>query len=308
MSTTLTHQTVLLHEAVDALNIRPDGVYLDLTFGRGGHSTKILAQLSAAGRLIAMDKDPEAVAAGMQWTDPRFTICHAGFAQVATVLDRLGIHKLDGVLMDLGVSSPQLDDASRGFSFRFDAPLDMRMDTTQGISAAEWLATATEVEIREVLWNYGEERHARSIAAAIIAQRARGGIARTQELAQLVATASPRRASGHHPATRAFQAIRIQVNGELEELSLALPLVGERLNPKGRLVVIAFHSLEDRLVKRFMRRCSTPPILPAKLPLRADQIPAPRTQLIGRAIHASAAEVVTNPRARSAVMRIMEAM
>ena len=300
------HETVLRDAAVDALNIRPDGVYADLTFGRGGHSKEILQRLGSAGRLIALDKDPQAVAVGQQWQDPRFSICHSGFDQVSAQLDRLGVGMLDGVLMDLGVSSPQLDEASRGFSFRFDAPLDMRMNTTSGLTAAEWLAQVTETELREVLWAYGEERNARRIAAAIVAQQARVPITHTQQLAHLVAAVMPGRDTGQNPATRTFQAIRIHINRELEELSLTLPLVADRLATGGRLVVIAFHSLEDRLVKRFMRQRSNPPLMPAKLPLRADQIPSPGMRLIGWAVRPSEAEVARNPRARSAVMRTIE--
>ncbi len=298
------HVAVLAQEAIAALNIRSDGIYVDCTFGRGGHSRLILEQLGEAGRLLALDRDPEAVQAGRAVNDPRFTILHSAFSQVAAVLRENGVTAVDGVLLDLGVSSPQLDDARRGFSFRHDAPLDMRMDPGHGSSAAQWLATAEEADIREVIRNHGEERFAKQIAAAIVAARTRGSVDTTRQLAAIVAEAVPTREPRQDPATRTFQALRIHINQELEELSVVLPQCVDLLQPDGRLVVIAFHSLEDRIVKRFLRTQSQADALPARLPVRARDLPQPRLRLIGRAQRASAGEVAANPRARSAVMRV----
>jgi 16S rRNA (cytosine1402-N4)-methyltransferase len=306
VSASLQHETVLLDEAVAALNIRADGIYVDATFGRGGHSRKILAALGETGRLWAFDKDPAAITAGQTWVDARFGLIHSGFVHLADQLAERGVHQVDGVLMDLGVSSPQLDDAERGFSFRFDAPLDMRMDTTQGKSAADWLAEADEADIRGVIKDYGEERYAKSIASAIVAQRALAPIATTKRLAELVAAVVPTREPGQNPATRTFQAIRIYINRELDELSLALPQALQLLAPGGRLVVISFHSLEDRIVKRALREASSPPVMPRRLPVRAADIPEPKIRLIGRAIRPGHAETEANPRARSATMRVAE--
>jgi 16S rRNA (cytosine1402-N4)-methyltransferase len=306
VSASLQHETVLLDEAVAALNLRADGIYVDATFGRGGHSRKILAVLGETGRLWAFDKDPAAITAGQTWVDARFGLIHSGFVHLADQLAERGVHQVDGVLMDLGVSSPQLDDAERGFSFRFDAPLDMRMDTTQGKSAADWLAEADEADIRGVIKDYGEERYAKSIASAIVAQRALAPIASTKRLAELVAAVVPTREPGQNPATRTFQAIRIYINRELEELSLALPQALQLLAPGGRLVVISFHSLEDRIVKRALREASSPPVMPRRLPVRAADIPEPKIRLIGRAIRPGHAETEANPRARSATMRVAE--
>ncbi len=300
------HQTVLLSEAVDGLNVRADGTYVDCTYGRGGHSRLILQRLGAAGRLIALDRDPDAVEAGRQMRDERFTMLHGAFGELRDVLERAGVTRADGVLLDLGVSSPQLDTAERGFSFRHDAPLDMRMDTSRGMTAAEWLATAGANEIREVIRNYGEERFAKQIAAAIVAARAREPVRTTRELAALVAAAVPTREPRQDPATRTFQALRIHINQELEELSLALPQCVELLAPRGRLVVISFHSLEDRIVKRYMRSESQADRLPARLPVRARELPQPKLRIVGRAVRPGAAEVEANPRARSAVMRVAE--
>ncbi|MHB1676006.1 MAG: 16S rRNA (cytosine(1402)-N(4))-methyltransferase RsmH [Sulfuriferula sp.] len=308
MSVSLRHETVLLDKAVAALSVKPDGVYVDATFGRGGHSRRILEQLGEAGRLLAFDKDPAAIAAGADWCDKRFELVHSGYEHVADELAARGIDQVHGVLMDLGVSSPQLDDAQRGFSFRFDAPLDMRMDTTRGQTAAQWLAQVGEAELKGVISQYGEERYARAIARAIVAQRADTPIATTKQLAQLVAAIVPTRELGQNPATRTFQAIRIYINRELEELSLALPRCAQMLASGGRLVVISFHSLEDRIVKRFMREVSSPPPLPPRLPIRAIDIPKPRMGLVGRPAYPDADEIAANPRARSAVMRVMEAM
>ena len=299
------HKPVLLAEAVEALRIRPDGVYVDATFGRGGHSAAILARLSPRGRLIALDRDPESVAAAQSIRDARFAIRHARFSQLADVLRESGVVAVDGVLFDLGVSSPQLETPVRGFSFRADAPLDMRMDPSGGETAAEWLARATEVELRGVIKKYGEEWFAGPIAKAIAAARARGGIRTTGELARVVATAVRTRERGQDPATRTFQALRIHLNQELAELSLALPQARDALAPGGRLAVISFHSLEDRIVKHFLRD-ETQPRLPERLPVKATEMPQPRLTLVGRPVRPAAAEVAANPRARSAVMRVAE--
>jgi 16S rRNA (cytosine1402-N4)-methyltransferase len=300
------HITVLLNEAVDALAIRPDGCYVDGTFGRGGHSRAVLSRLGEHGRLIAFDRDPAAIAAGAAINDPRFRLVHAPFSDMAASLDELGVGQVDGVLLDLGVSSPQLDEAARGMSFRFDAPLDMRMDTSRGQTVAQWLATADVGEITEVIRDYGEERFAHAIAKAVVAARAGGAVATTGQLAALVEKAVRTREPGQHPATRTFQALRIFINAELEELSLVLPQCVARLATGGRLVVISFHSLEDRIVKRFMREGANPPPLPRGLPVREADRPAPPLRLVGKAVKASADEVAANPRARSAVMRVAE--
>ena len=302
------HTAVLAEQAVDGLNVRSDGIYVDCTFGRGGHSRRILARLGPAGRLLGLDRDAEAVAAAGAIVDGRFCILHGRFSRLRELAAGAGIVAADGILLDLGVSSPQLDDPARGFSLRFDAPLDMRMDRGGGITAAEWLAQASPEELGEVLKTYGEERFAKQIAAAIVAARARGPVRTTRQLAALVATAIPARAREPHqdPATRTFQALRIYLNQELEELSLALPRCMELLRPSGRLVVISFHSLEDRIVKRFLRGEARPDRLPARLPVRASETAQPRVALVGRAIRPDAAEVAANPRARSAVMRIAE--
>ncbi|MCK0511918.1 16S rRNA (cytosine(1402)-N(4))-methyltransferase RsmH [Aromatoleum buckelii] len=306
MSAAPQHVTVLLAEAVEALAIRPGGVYVDGTFGRGGHSRAILAKLDADGRLIAFDRDPRAIEVALALPDPRLTVVHAPFSAFAEELDRLGLEHVDGVLLDLGVSSPQLDEAARGMSFRFDAPLDMRMDTSRGQTVAQWLADASVAQITEVLRDYGEERFAYAIAKAIAAARAGGAVASTRQLAEIVEKAVRTREPGQHPATRSFQALRIFINQELEELSLVLPAAVERLKPGGRLVVISFHSLEDRIVKRFMRDESRPPQLPSRLPLRAAELPQPRLRLVGKSQRPGPAEVAANPRSRSAVMRVAE--
>ena len=300
------HSAVLSEQAVDGLNVRGDGCYVDCTFGRGGHSRLILARLGKTGRLLALDRDPQAVAAGGEIDDGRFRILHGRFGRLAEMAAQAGITRADGILLDLGVSSPQLDDPARGFSFRHDAPLDMRMDPGSGVTAADWLAQAAEQEIREVIKNHGEERFAKQIAAAIVAARSRGAVATTRQLAALVADAVPTREPQQNPATRTFQALRIHVNQELEELSLVLPQCMELLAPGGRLVVISFHSLEDRIVKRFLRDNARPDRLPPRLPVRARDLPQPGLRLIGRAVRPSAAEVAANPRARSAVMRSAE--
>jgi 16S rRNA (cytosine1402-N4)-methyltransferase len=295
---------VLLAEAVAALAIRPHGIYVDATFGRGGHSRAILAALGPQGRLIALDRDPAAIAAGAAITDPRLTLVHAPFSEFDAVLDRLDVAQVDGVLLDLGVSSPQLNTPERGMSFRFDAPLDMRMDTTQGETAAEFLARASQSEIEKVIRDYGEERFAHAIAKALVAARGEHGISSTGQLATLVAQVVRTREPGQHPATRSFQALRIHVNRELEELSLVLPRALLRLAPDGRLAVISFHSLEDRIVKRFLRDAASPPQPPRKLPVRAADLPPPQLRLVGKPVFPSAAEVAANPRSRSAVLRV----
>jgi len=305
-TTPAVHLPVLLNEAVAALAIRPDGLYVDATFGRGGHSRAILEQLGPQGRLIALDRDPMAIAAGAAITDPRFTLVHAAFSRLDEVLASLNISLVDGILLDIGVSSPQLDDPSRGMSFRFDALLDMRMDTTQGETAADFLARAEQQQIEEVVRDYGEERFAHAIAKALVAARSGQRISSTGQLAALVAAVVRTREPGQHPATRTFQALRIYVNRELEELSLTLPQALGRLRPGGRLAVISFHSLEDRIVKRFLRDAAHPPQPPKGVPVRAADLPAPTVRLVGKAIRASATEVIANPRARSAVLRVTE--
>jgi 16S rRNA (cytosine1402-N4)-methyltransferase len=301
----LAHRAVLLEEAMAALAVRAEGVYVDATFGRGGHSRAILARLGTAGRLIALDRDPEAVAAARVISDPRFCVVHAPFSALSSVLDGAQVPQVDGVLADLGVSSPQLEDAARGFSFRTDGPLDMRMDPTRGESAADWLARATEAQIREAIEEYGEERFAKQVAAAIVAARAREPIVRTQQLAELVAASVRTREAGQSPATRTFQALRLLVNRELEEVSLMLPQAVERLAPGGRLAVVSFHSLEDRMVKRFMRSLANPDV-PRELPLRASEMPQPLLRIMGRPQRPAAREIAANPRARSAVLRAAE--
>jgi 16S rRNA (cytosine1402-N4)-methyltransferase len=298
---------VLLTEAVEALVTLPHGLYVDGTFGRGGHSRAILQRLSPAGRLIAFDKDPQAVAAATQGdtavADPRFEIVHASFATMREVLAARGIARVHGVLLDLGVSSPQVDDPARGFSFRHDAPLDMRMDTTRGETAADFLARADERDIAKVIRDHGEERFAVPIAKAIAARRALGRPVRTTgELAELVARAVRTREPGQDPATRTFQALRIRVNAELEELELGLSAALDLLEAGGRLAVISFHSLEDRIVKTFVARESR-----AAVDRRAPFAPPPplRLRALGR-VRPSAAEVAANPRARSAILRVAE--
>ena len=302
------HITVLLNEAVDALNIRENGVYADGTFGRGGHSKLILSKLGSEGRLIVFDKDPQAIAVANELAaqDKRVSVVHDGFATFQTALDALGIKKIDGALFDLGISSPQIDEGERGFSFRFDAPLDMRMDPTRGMSAAEWLAVAEEQEIHEVIKNYGEERFSRPIARAIVSQRAEAPIDTTRKLAQLVAQNVRTRERGQDPATRTFQAVRIFINRELEEVKEVLPQAVSRLNEGGRLAVIAFHSLEDRIVKQFIKQHSQHAPLPKWAAVREADLPQPPLKQVGKAAKPSESEVQANPRARSAVLRVAE--
>jgi 16S rRNA (cytosine1402-N4)-methyltransferase len=309
MSNELQHRTVLLEEAVNALVTRADGIYIDGTFGRGGHSRAVLAKLGESGRLIGFDKDPLAIATAQQIADPRFEIVHESFASLRDAMSERGVGRVSGVLLDLGVSSPQFDDPERGFSFRADGPLDMRMDPTRGESAADWLARATVQEMTEVIRDYGEERFAFQIAKALAARRAEsdrlGPLVSTGELAQIVANVVKTREKGKDPATRTFQAIRIHINQELAELQVVLEAALSLLEQGGRLVVISFHSLEDRIVKRFMQAHSNAPAVDRRLPIRAVDLPSPPLKLIGR-IFASDAEVAANPRARSAVMRVAE--
>ena len=308
MSVDLLHTTVLLHEAVDALEVKPQGIYVDGTFGRGGHSRLILQRLGANGRLIALDKDPAAIEAGQAIKDARFQLVHSGFEKLGEVLRSLSLERVDGVLLDLGVSSPQLDEAERGFSFRFDAPLDMRMDTSSGLTAAEWLATVDESLLGEVIRDYGEERFAKQIARALVAARKEQAILTTRQLGEVVAKVVRTREPGKNPATRTFQAIRIYINRELEELARVLPQCVDSLKPGGRLAVISFHSLEDRIVKRFMRDMAQGDKMPMGLPIRAADIPQGKLKLVGKAIQAGVEELEKNPRARSAVLRVAERM
>ncbi|CAE6695867.1 16S rRNA (cytosine(1402)-N(4))-methyltransferase RsmH [Candidatus Nitrotoga fabula] len=304
----LTHKTVLLNEAIEALQIKPDGIYIDCTFGRGGHSRLILQKLNVHGCLIALDKDPAAVAAGQAITDKRFTLIHSEFSRLTEVLNVLGVNEVDGVLLDLGVSSPQLDEMQRGFSFRFDAPLDMRMNNSSGETAANWLANVNESLLKEVIRNYGEERFASQIASAIIAARQNAPIVTTRQLSEIIAQTVRTREPGKNPATRTFQAIRIYLNQELEEIARVLPQCVDCLKPGGRIVIISFHSLEDRMVKHFLRDMAQGDQLPRNLPIRAAEIRQGNLRLIGKAIRATSQEILANPRARSAVMRVAERM
>ncbi|MEW6370174.1 MAG: 16S rRNA (cytosine(1402)-N(4))-methyltransferase RsmH [Pseudomonadota bacterium] len=304
----LQHRTVLLDEAVDALALdgaRAGGLYIDGTFGRGGHSRLILSRLNAAGRLVAFDKDPQAIATAEQITDPRFTIVHDSFATMGSAMAARGVTHVDGILLDLGISSPQVDDAARGFSFRHDGPLDMRMDTTRGISAAEWIATATEQHLEKVIRDYGEERFAFQIAKAIVARRAVEPISGTRQLAAIVADAVKTREKGKDPATRTFQAIRIYINQELEDLETGLNAAYALLAPGARMSVISFHSLEDRIVKQFLASKAKVAQPDRRLPIRAVDLPQPQMKLIAK-IKPSDEEVDANPRARSAVLRVAE--
>jgi 16S rRNA (cytosine1402-N4)-methyltransferase len=301
----VSHVPVLLEEAIAALNVREGETYVDGTFGRGGHSAAILARVGLRGRLLALDQDPAALS-HRALEDPRLELIHARFSQMRQVLAERGVKRVAGVLLDLGVSSPQLEEASRGFSFAREGPLDMRMDPTRGESAAEWLARADEQEIREVVRTYGEERFAQSIAAALVAARVREPVRTTRQLAEIVGRAVRTREPGQHPATRTFQALRIHVNQELAQLEVALPQAADLLAKGGRLAVISFHSLEDRIVKRFIRERSTADRLPKGVPVRAADLPEPQLRAIGRAVKATETEVRRNPRARSAVLRAAE--
>ncbi|MFZ7241172.1 16S rRNA (cytosine(1402)-N(4))-methyltransferase RsmH [Avibacterium avium] len=308
------HFTVLLNEAVDGLALKEKGIYIDGTFGRGGHSRLILSRLSQDGRLIAIDRDPRAIAAAAQIQDPRFQIEHNSFSAIPEICEKLGlVGKIDGILLDLGVSSPQLDEAERGFSFMKDGPLDMRMDTTQGLSATEWLQQVSEQDLAWVLKTFGEERFAKRIAQAIVnynknaRQNGTEPLNRTLQLAELIAQSVLFKDKHKHPATRSFQAIRIFINAELEELERVLQGALRVLAPQGRLSIISFHSLEDRMVKHFMRKQSKGESLPKGLPLREDQIQRSQTlKTIGKAIMPSEQEIAQNARSRSAVLRIAE--
>ncbi|GAB1670932.1 16S rRNA (cytosine(1402)-N(4))-methyltransferase RsmH [Mannheimia haemolytica] len=310
MSENPKHITVLLHEAVDGLAIKPNGIYIDGTFGRGGHSRLILSKLGENGRLIATDRDPRAIAEAQTISDPRFQIEHTAFSAIPELCERMGlVGKIDGILLDLGVSSPQLDEAERGFSFMRDGPLDMRMDTTKGLSAAEWLAQVSAEDLAWVLKEFGEERFAKRIAQAVVSynKSAPEKISRTLQLAQIIADAVPFKDKHKHPATRSFQAIRIFINSELDELEKALNSALTVLAPEGRLSIISFHSLEDRMVKQFMRKHSKGMEVPRGLPiLEAELTKNIPLKTIGKAIMPSEAEIEANARSRSAVLRIAE--
>jgi 16S rRNA (cytosine1402-N4)-methyltransferase len=302
------HRPVLLSEVLEALQVKPDGLYVDGTFGRGGHAAAMLERLGAEGRLLAFDKDPQAVAFATQRfaDESRLLMRRGSFINLAPAVSELGWQgKVDGILFDLGVSSPQLDDAERGFSFLKPGPLDMRMNPEAGMSASQWLAAASERDIAEVLWKYGEERYSRRIARRILRVRASAPITTTEQLAELIAQAVPGRERHKHPATRSFQAIRIFINRELDDLETALPQALDALAPGGRLAVISFHSLEDRVVKRFIRDQHRGPQLPPDLPV-APAAYAPRLRPVGKPVYPGAEEVAQNPRARSAVLRVAE--
>ena len=302
------HRPVLLDQVLDALQVRPGGLYIDGTFGRGGHAAALLDRLGAHGQLLAFDKDPDALefAANRFRGESRLDLRRGSFENLGTVVSELDWKgRVDGILLDLGVSSPQLDDAGRGFSFLKEGPLDMRMNPKSGISASDWLASASDRDIADVLWKYGEERHSRRIARSIVNTREENPIVTTSQLAGLVAAAVPGRNHKRHPATKSFQAIRIFINRELDDLEAVLPQAVDALAPGGRLAVISFHSLEDRIVKRFIRDQHRGPQLPPDLPV----MPAgyqPRLKPVGKQVRADDAEIQTNPRARSAVLRVAE--
>lgn len=304
------HQSVLYRESLQALNIKADGIYIDCTFGRGGHSRGILQQLGPNGKLLAFDRDIDAINSGeaeQLRQDSRFYLHHGCFDELASVAGQLGYQgKVDGILMDLGVSSPQLDVAERGFSFMRDGPLDMRMDVTRGLSAAEYLAKVDEQDLVQILFDYGDERFARRIARAIVEQRQISSIETTLQLAKLIDNAVPFRDKHKHPATRSFQAIRIEVNQELEQIKSGLRQALDVLAPQGRLVVISFHSLEDRIVKRFIRDESGRKFNPGKLPIKEQDIERGQLKKMGQSIKAQPDELKQNPRSRSAVMRVAE--
>lgn len=309
MSGSFSHQSVLLHESVSALNIIPDGIYVDATFGRGGHSRAILNALDENGQLIAFDRDKTAIeAAGPFLEDARFSIHHCAFANIKVVISDLGLYgKIDGILMDIGVSSPQIDDASRGFSFQKDGPLDMRMDTGSGISAAKWLNTASLEEIAQVIKRFGEEKFGTRIAHAVLEQRVIKPLETTAEFAALIDAAVPVKDKFKHPATRTFQGVRIFINGELKQLELGLSESVDVLKPGGRLAVISFHSLEDRMVKRFIKSQSQGKQYPSKLPISQELLDQGKIlKPIGKAIKPSEDEVRQNKRARSSVLRVAE--
>ncbi|EJL6342857.1 16S rRNA (cytosine(1402)-N(4))-methyltransferase RsmH [Vibrio cholerae] len=314
MTASFQHISVLLNESIEGLAIKPNGIYIDGTFGRGGHSRTILAQLGPQGRLYSIDRDPQAIAEAQKIDDPRFTIIHGPFSGIAEYAQRYDlVGKVDGVLFDLGVSSPQLDDAERGFSFMKDGPLDMRMDPTSGMPVSEWLAQADLDDITWVIREFGEDKHARRIAKAIVEYRENElnePLTRTSQLAKLISDTAPKSfKEKKHPATRAFQAFRIYINSELEEIDTALRGASDILAPQGRLSVISFHSLEDRMVKRFMRKESQGPEVPHGLPLTQEQIRAlgsAKMKTVGKALKPSDQEVELNPRSRSSVLRVAE--
>ncbi len=314
MTDKMQHVSVLLNESIAGLNIKPDGIYIDGTFGRGGHSRTILSQLGDQGRLYSIDRDPQAIAEAQTISDERFTIVHGPFSAIAEYAQRYDlVGKVDGVLFDLGVSSPQLDDAERGFSFMKDGPLDMRMDPTSGMPVSEWLANAELDDITWVIREFGEDKHARRIAKAIVAYREdedNAPLTRTGQLAKLISEAAPKSfKEKKHPATRTFQAFRIYINSELEEIDKALRGAADILAPQGRLSVISFHSLEDRMVKRFMRKESRGPQVPHGIPMTEEQIQAlgqANLKLASKAIKPSQEEIERNPRSRSSVLRVAE--
>ncbi len=301
------HITVLLHEAVEHLVLKKDGVYVDCTFGRGGHSKLILEKLNQEGRLIAIDRDKTAYEEGLKIKDARFEIVHAYFSEIDEVLKAKGISKVDGVLLDLGISSPQIDKGDRGFSFRFDGHLDMRMDQTKGLTAAEVLKDIEQKELEKILKEYGEEKFARRISTAIIEERDKlGSIETTKQLAKIVADHMPKKEIGQDPATRTFQALRIFINQELEELKAVLPKILDRLKTGGIMVVISFHSLEDRIVKQFINEEKNRDTLPSNIPIRSEELPKPRLSIVTKPIRPSDDEMKNNPRSRSGIMRVAE--
>ena len=309
MTASFSHTSVLLQECLDGLAIKTDGIYIDATFGRGGHSGEILKQLGSNGRLIAFDRDPQAIEAAARFADDeRFEIVHSAFGDMAEVIEQMGLtQQIDGVLMDLGVSSPQLDDAERGFSFLRDGPLDMRMDTSRGLSAADWLNSADEQDITQVIKEFGEEKFGKRIAHTIVNYRQQQPLARTSELVTIIDQAMPVKDKFKHPATRTFQGIRIYINAELEQLRVGLKAATGILRPGGRMAVISFHSLEDRLVKRFMKEQSKGKALPPGLPVTQAEIDADKVlTLIGKAIKPGEEELKHNVRSRSAVLRVAE--
>ena len=309
MTVSFSHTSVLLQECLDGLAIKPDGIYIDATFGRGGHSGEILKQLGSNGRLIAFDRDPQAIEAAARFAeDSRFEIVHSAFGDMADVIEQMGLtQQIDGVLMDLGVSSPQLDDAERGFSFLRDGPLDMRMDTSRGMSAADWLNSADEQDITQVIKEFGEEKFGKRIAHAIVNYRKEQPLSRTSELVTIIDQAMPVKDKFKHPATRTFQGIRIYINAELEQLRVGLKAATNVLRSGGRMAIISFHSLEDRLVKRFMKEQSKGKSFPPGLPVTQAEIDADKVLiLIGRAIKPGDQELKHNVRSRSAVLRVAE--
>tara|TARA_A200000159_G_scaffold137885_3_gene138464 strand:- start:29657 stop:30592 length:936 start_codon:yes stop_codon:yes gene_type:complete len=309
MTASFSHTSVLLQECLDGLAIKPDGIYIDATFGRGGHSGEILKQLGSNGRLIAFDRDPQAIEAAARFAeDSRFEIVHSAFGDMADVIEQMGLtQQIDGVLMDLGVSSPQLDDAERGFSFLRDGPLDMRMDTSRGMSAADWLNSADEQDITQVIKEFGEEKFGKRIAHAIVNYRKEQPLSRTSELVTIIDQAVPVKDKFKHPATRTFQGIRIYINAELEQLRVGLKAATNVLRSGGRMAIISFHSLEDRLVKRFMKEQSKGKSFPPGLPVTQAEIDADKVlTLIGRAIKPGDQELKHNVRSRSAVLRVAE--